>query len=235
MQTDNIPNQQWKREESVAHVVAFEAATSMGMSQREFAMEHGVPRTTLQYWLERKSTLDASEVLVSFFESPEGLAFLHRLVIALQFVISFICGCGLRPIATVIQLAGLSPFVANSFGVRRKLGAQMETEIRAYAKEQRSVLSKQMASKRITVCEDETFHPETCLVAIEPVSNFILLEAYAEGRDAATWTAALNEALLELPVRVIQSTSDEGKGLLGHVRSGLGAHHSPTFFTCNRR
>ena len=67
-------------------------------------------------------------------------------------------------------------------------------------------------------------------MAIEPVSNFILLEQYAEGRDAATWTAALNEALLGLPVRVIQSTSDEGKGLLGHVRKGLGAHHSPDIF-----
>jgi len=230
VQTDNNPNQKWRREETVAHVVAFESAVSTGKSQRTFASEHGVPRTTLQYWLERKNTLDASAVLVSFFESPEGLAFLHRLVIALQFVMSFVCGCGLRPIATVLELAGLSPFVANSFGVRRKLGVQMETEIRTYAKEQRTALSKQMASKRITVCEDETFHPETCLVAIEPVSNFILLEEYAEGRDAATWTAALNQALLGLPVRVIQSTSDEGKGLLGHVRSGLGAHHSPDIF-----
>jgi ABC-type transporter Mla MlaB component len=87
-----------------------------------------------------------------------------------------------------------------------------------------------MTPKRITVCEDETFHPEICLVAIEPVSNFILLEEYAEGRDAETWTAALNQALLGLPVRVIQSTSDEGKGLLRHVQSGLSAHHSPDIF-----
>jgi hypothetical protein len=26
------------------------------------------------------------------------------------------------------------------------------------------------------VCEDETFHPATCLVALEPISNFIVLE-----------------------------------------------------------
>jgi hypothetical protein len=143
---------------------------------------------------------------------------------------SFVSGCGLRPVAMVLDLAGLAAFVANSFGSRQRLGAEMEAQIRAFAKEQREKLSQQMASKRITVCEDETFHPETCLVAIEPVSNFILLEQYADGRDASTWNAALTEALRELPVRVIQSTSDEGKGLLAHVRAGLGAHHSPDVF-----
>lgn len=36
-----------------------------------------------------------------------------------------------------------------------------------------------MPKKMIMLCEDETFHPEICLVAIEPVSNFILVERYA--------------------------------------------------------
>jgi hypothetical protein len=228
--TNDIQNRQWKREECVEHVVCFEQKAAQGTSQRTFAKEHGVPRTTLQYWLERKHSIDASSEMVAFFETPSGLAFLHRLVIALQFVMGFVSGCGLRPVAMVIEMAGLSAFVANSFGSRQKLGSAMEEQIRAFAKEQREKLSAQMATKRITVCEDETFHPETCLVAIEPVSNFILLEQYAKGRDAATWTKALNEALRELPVRAIQSTSDEGKGLLAHVRAGLGAHHSPDIF-----
>jgi hypothetical protein len=158
------------------------------------------------------------------------LAFLHRLVIAIQFVMNFVCGCGLRPVAMVLELAGLRPFVANSFWSRQKLGADMEAQIRAFAQEQRAKLAPIMPSKRITVCQDETFHPETCLVAIEPVSNFVLLEAYAAGRDNATWTTAMKAALGGLAVRVIQSTSDEGKGLLGHVRTGLGAHHSPDIF-----
>ena len=48
-----------------------------------------------------------------------------------------------------------------------------------------------MPPKAVTVCEDETFHPAPCLVAIEPVSNFILLEGYVERRDAKTWSAEL--------------------------------------------
>jgi hypothetical protein len=31
-----------------------------------------------------------------------------------------------------------------------------------------------MAPRRITALEDETFHPATCLVSLDPVSGFIL-------------------------------------------------------------
>ena len=67
-------------------------------------------------------------------------------------------------------------------------------------------------------------------MGLEPVSNFILLERYAPDRSAATWTQALEEALKELPVTVVQGTSDEAKGLLRHVEKDLGAHHSPDLF-----
>jgi hypothetical protein len=68
------------------------------------------------------------------------------------------------------------------------------------------------------------------LVAIEPVSNFIILEEYAADRKAQTWTAALQESLVGLPVEVIQATSDEGRGICRHVKHELGAHHSPDLF-----
>lgn len=214
----------------MGHVTAFETAWALGVSQRSFAAEQGVPRTTLQHWLQRKAGLDASPLLVAFFESPDGLAFLHRLVMAVQYVMSFVCGCGLQAVAMVIELAGLEPFVANSHGSRHKLGAAIEEHVRKFGREQRDKLAKSMEPKAITLCQDETFHPEVCLVAMEPVSNFIVLEKYAEGRDADTWSDAVADALDGLPVHVVQSTSDEGKGLLSHVRGALEAHHSPDLF-----
>ena len=87
-----------------------------------------------------------------------------------------------------------------------------------------------MAPRQVTICEDETFHPEVCLVAVEPVSNFIVLEQYAEDRSAATWTQALEAALQGVAVTVVQGTSDEAKGLLRHVQKDLGGHHSPDLF-----
>jgi hypothetical protein len=68
------------------------------------------------------------------------------------------------------------------------------------------------------------------LVAIEPVSNFILLEGYARGSLCGDWTAALEEACTGLVVEVIQSTADEAKALRRHAETDLGAHHSPDLF-----
>lgn len=61
---------------------------------------------------------------------------------------------------------------------------------------------------------DETFHPKPCLVAIEPISNYILAEKYSEKRDADSWSKVMKEKLNGLPVEVIQVASDEGKGLV---------------------
>jgi len=95
------------------------------------------------------------------------------------------------------------------------------------AKRKRIVCHEGMKPKKVTGCRDETFHPQTCLVAIEPVSNFILLEKYAPGRKSEEWTSSMKKAFGDMPIEVIQSTSDEGKGVLHHVKEDLGAHHSP--------
>lgn len=87
-----------------------------------------------------------------------------------------------------------------------------------------------MAAKEISVVEDETFPPTICLVAIEPVSNFLLIEQYACHRDAATWNAAVHQALVGLPVTIVQAVGDEAKGLLAHAKEGLGVPHSPDLF-----
>ena len=87
-----------------------------------------------------------------------------------------------------------------------------------------------MPSREITLCEDETFHPQICLVAIEPVSNFLVLEEYAAKRDAPTWNAAVAEALKPFTVTVIQCVSDQATALISHAETFLGVHHSPDLF-----
>jgi hypothetical protein len=95
---------------------------------------------------------------------------------------------------------------------------------------ERERLAGSMPPKEIAVCQDETFHPQTCLVAIEPASNFILVEKYADSRKASEWTKAMEEATQGMQVTIVQSASDEGKGILHHVKSGLGAQHAPDLF-----
>jgi hypothetical protein len=88
-----------------------------------------------------------------------------------------------------------------------------------------------MAARDIALVADEHFHAgQPCLVAIEPASNFILVERYADRRDGATWTAAVAGALDGLPLTVALLTSDQAKGLICCANDGLGARHLPEMF-----
>jgi len=198
-------------------------------SQRQRAEALGIPRTTLQHWLERKDSIDADPALIEFFESPVGAAFLHRMVVATH-VLTLIGPVGIRLVCQFLELTGLDKFVASSLSAQHKVSVQMQEEATAFGKQEQARLAEGMEQKQITVCQDETFHPETCLVAIEPVSNYILLEKYAPGRKSRDWTTSMQKAVEGLPIEIVQSVSDEGTGILHHVKQELGAHHSPDVF-----
>ncbi len=226
----NAKQPRLSRSRITAEVVEFEAAKERFISQRQFAQERELPRTTLQYWLARKASIDADPKLIAFFESPVGLAFLHRLVIAAHLTFTQVGPCGIRLICEFLKQSKLDCFVASSYGSQQQVSRRMEAEIGEFGQQERTRLAEGMAPKKISVCEDETFHPETCLVAIEPVSDFILVEKYAKHRDAETWNEAIEQAIDGLAVEVVQSCSDEASGILRHVREELGAHHSPDLF-----
>ena len=83
----------------------------------------------------------------------------------------------------------------------------MQDAVIAFGQEERKRLAENMNPKQVTVCEDETFHPQVCLVAIEPVANFILLERYADNRKAKTWTRMMKEATADLSIEIVQATA----------------------------
>jgi hypothetical protein len=192
--------------------------------------ELDIPRSTLRYWLQRKESIDADHGLIIFFESKVGTAFLHRLVMSAQFVMTLLGASGIRHVCQFLELTGLDQFIASSYGSQQKVSEQMEKAVIEFDKQETERLASEMKPKEITVCQDETFHPAPCLVAIEPTANFILLEEYSKGRKGSDWTNAMKGAVKGLPIRIVQSTSDEGKGILHHVKNGLGAHHSPDVF-----
>jgi len=71
-----------------------------------------------------------------------------------------------------------------------------------------------MPAKGITLDKDETYTGGLCLVAMEPKSNYIILEQAARGRDQDTWQALMEQALAGLHGQVIPSTRDAAPGLL---------------------
>ena len=223
------PSRRRDRADAACGLLKFDEARRRGSSQRAAAEKAGVPRSTLRYWSDRRRAVDLPPQVAAFLETPSGLAWLHRLVMAAIFVMTLRGPEGIRLVCEFLELSGLSAVVGASFGSIQKLTLQMQKQVVAFGEKQREALGGDMPAKSITICEDETFHPRICLVAIEPPSNYILLERYVERRDAQTWNTALGEALRGLPVQVIQSTSDQGQALLRHTRD-LHAHHSPDLF-----
>lgn len=221
----------WNRAEAMQARHDFHHPDREGASQRQFSQQTGIPRATLQHWLRQTQHPELEPELVAFFESPVGYRFLRRLLLALHLGFHLAGTAGIRLLSRFLQQTHLDRFVASSYGTQQALAVRLQTHLVAYADEEKQRLGATMTAKKITVCPDENFHgQQACLVAVEPASNFLLLEAYHPQRDGATWTAALKQALQDLPVEVLQVTSDQAKGLLACAREGLEAQHTPDLF-----
>lgn len=229
LKEDSTQKTQRGRDVTAATVVSFEEMKQQ-LSQREFCKSIGIPRTTLQHWLRRKENIDASPVVIDFFEHPDGLAFLHRLLNAAHYAYNQKGGASTRDTILFIELSGLSPFVGNSHGAQHKKSKEMEAKINQFGRSEEKRMSSGMPEKKISVALDENFHQDICLVGMEPVSGYIFTEKNVDRRDAETWNKEIKTSLEELPFKVVQGTSDEARGLINHVEKGLNAHHSPDLF-----
>jgi uncharacterized protein DUF6399 len=223
-------HQRWERIERAGLFEQYGDLQAQGLSQRHAAKVLEVPRSTLQAWRTYHERLDASPAVVAFFQSVPGLAFLHRLVLAIHLVCVEVGACGIRLVCLLLTLTGLDRFVGASYGTQQQVNRRVEEAIVAYRRDESLRLAHEMPPKDITMTQDETFTGGLCLVGIEPVSNYILLEQAAHARDQDTWQALMEQALSGLNCQVIQSTSDEAPGLLAYVAHHLGAHHSPDLF-----
>ena len=122
----------------------------------------------------------------AFLDTTQGMEFLHRLIVAIELVITWIAGGGIRVVQLFLELTELDQWVASSFGSVKARIETMEKNIIRFGTEQERKLGSNMRNKKITACLDETFPSGVCLVAIEPISNFILLETLAKDRTCET-------------------------------------------------
>jgi hypothetical protein len=199
-------------------------------SQRACAQQLGIPHATFNYWLRHHSPADGDPV-DAFFRSASGEGFLRRILAAALVVFQQRGACGLRLIGAFLQMAQLDRFVACSRGALHPLAAHLESSLAAFRDQEQPLLAQQMKPQTITVVPDEHFHgPKNCLVAVEPLSNFILVECYRDRRDADTWTAAIRQGTRGMPVDIVQLTSDLARGLICCAEKGLQVAHSPDLF-----
>jgi hypothetical protein len=208
-------------------------AVESGQTQEFVAEQNNVPRTTLEYWLKRTKELkhQYDPEVAAFFESPAGLAFLHRLLIAALLIFHTSGGCGLPSLRNFLVISTLSRFVGSSLGSLHKLSCQIDLLLKEFGESEKARLGALMPSREISCCGDETFfNGKMILVFMEAVSGFILAEQMEENRDAETWEKVILNALQGLNVKLIQVTGDEAGGLKRAVTVLLGVHKSSDLF-----
>src|SRR3989454_6019082 len=193
------------------------ALQAQGLSLRQAAKALEVPRSTLQAWRAYQESLDEHPAVVAFFHSCPGLAFLHRLVLGIHLVCTEVGACGIRLVCLLLTLTGLDRFVAAAYGTQQQVNRQVEEAIVTYRQEESSRLAKDMPAKDITLAKDETFTGGLCLVAVDPKSNYIVLEQTGQSRDQDMLDALIEKALSGLNCQVIQSTSYETPGFLVYL------------------
>ena len=230
-----VATRRWRvvpRYEAVKHRSRLERAEQLGVAGvalaagqplRQVAAGLGVARSTLRDWRAAVPLDGMPPEVAAGLSTPAGARWLHRLVVAMHLVVTLRAGAGVRLVCELLTLSGLSAVVGASYGSQYAVNVQVQEAVAGQAQELRAALAVDMPPREVAVCEDETFHPDICLVAIEPVSNFILLEQDAPDRTAATWTQALETALTGLPVTVVQGTSDEAKALRRHIEKDRAA------------
>lgn len=200
------------------------------LSQRAQAELFGITRSQWRCCLALQKARNYSGSEMAFFGTREGTALLTRWVGAAHLLMTGQGAMGIRQVSELIRLSGLDSYVAQAYGSQQALNVTIENLILAYQNEQKQRLQQHDKPVReISLCEDETYHPQTCLVAVEPVSGYIVAECYAEDRSAETWNREVARGLEGLNVKVIQVTSDQASGLKRHTKD-LGASSSPDLF-----
>jgi len=220
------------RQEILSKVTAFRELTSLKqtpMSERQAAVMLEVPFSTMHSWKTQDNNQEIDPELTEFISTPAGQKFLNRLLSSAHMAIRYGHG-GVRSLQEFLQLSQLNKFVASSVGALHAFVVRSEKQILTFGSNQELLLAQNLKQKKITAALDEMYrgrHP--CLVAIEIISGYILLEKFTDNRTAETWANELKPKLEKLDVKLDQVVSD----LCGGIRAcakALGAVHIPDIF-----
>jgi hypothetical protein len=198
-------------------------------SFREAAAFLEVPYSTMQSWRNQGKSREMLDELAKFLSTPAGKDFLQQNILAVMKLMK--CGPGgIRGMQEYLHNSKLNYFVASSEGALQNFWVRCEKHIVLFGETEEKKLALKMRHRKITAGLDEMFRGgRPCLVAIEVVSNYILLEKFTEDRTANTWIRELAPRLKDLNIGLGQVVSD----LCGAIRSAtkdLGAEHISELF-----
>ena len=100
-------------------------------TQRELAKQYGIPRTTLQHWIDRKEKLKGNRdpKVVEFFESSSGQAWLHKMALAAFTVFHHNGNSGIPDMHEFFEMSDVNTFVGTSVSALQKVSKTIDRNI----------------------------------------------------------------------------------------------------------
>lgn len=220
------------RQEVSSKVIAFQELISLKqnkMSKRQAAAILEVPFSTIQSWTTQETCQEVDPELAEFISTIAGQKFLNRVVFSAHMAIRYDHG-GIRGLQEFLRLSKLDNFVASSEGALHAFVVRTEQYMASFGTNQEALSAQNLKQKKITAGLDEMFRGRRpCLVAIEVISGYILLEKFTHDRSAETWAKELKPKIEKLDVQLVQVVSDLCGGIRSCARE-MEAAHIPDIF-----
>ena len=132
------------------------AQSGKAPSLRALAREVDVAESTSRYWMNRKSEHKLDAETVAFLESPAGVRFLQRQMVAQHLVFGLMGGCGPSLHRHFLQLTGLHTFVACSNTTLRNLMRKLLDAVVTWGEQAKTELAKTMPRRKVSLGADDS-------------------------------------------------------------------------------
>jgi hypothetical protein len=158
------------------------------------------------------------------WETEEGQAWLHRLVVATVYEFGLKGHQGADRMAEFFKRIRVDSQLGISPSALRTLMGRMEVKLAEFQQQQEQHQKAQGGAERdIVASGDETWLGEQMvLVLLELSSGYLLVEEEAADRSYETWAAKAQARLTHLGLRVRHFISDRGKSLIKLATASLG-------------
>src|SRR5688572_27380944 len=166
----------------------------------------------------------------SFWETPEGRAWLIRLVVATLFVFGLKRGVGAETISEFFSRLRLEAHVGCSPSALRHVMHTLDRLILETAASWENEGIAHGEIRPVIGAVDETFLQRMMLVFMDLATGYLLMEEVAADRSYDTWLDRVNERLTTFDTEVLYLVSDRAKALIKLAYTGLGCPSIPDLF-----
>src|SRR5512145_3324972 len=211
-------------------IVIFNAIREHGQqSIRSLADRTGLSKSRVHRHLQAMDRRDRYPES-SLWETPEGRAWLIRLVVATLFEFGLKRGMGAETLSEFFSRLHLEAQVGCSPSALRTVMHTLERLILdiAAAWEQDGIAHGEI--RPVIGAVDETFLQRMMLVFMDLATGYLLMEEVAADRSYDTWFDRANERLTTFGTEVLYMVSDRAKALIKLAHTGLGCPSIPDLF-----